>query len=132
MIEKVNLLSLELQLFLFHHEIKRGKNGIKKCGDRHLGCSKAITVYFWSITLCNSFGPSCFVKALETWTLRAGLIYAQFFLSNSRRKWGNLGDDMIDLKREQSQLKLKLNHLHDNVNIILEIMTSRQPIVKRI
>ena len=80
----------------------------------------------------RSFGPSCFVKASETWTFRAALIYAQFFMSNSRGKWGNLEDDMIDLKREQSQLKLKLNHLHDNVNIILKIMASRQPIVKRI
>ena len=44
----------------------------------------------------------------------------------------NLGDDMNDLKREQSQLKSKLNHLHDNVNTILEIMASRQPIVERL
>ena len=44
----------------------------------------------------------------------------------------NLGDDIVDLKREQSQLKSKLNHLHDNVNTILEIMASRQPIVERI
>ena len=44
----------------------------------------------------------------------------------------NLGDDMNDLKREQSQLKSKLNHLHDNVNTILEIMASRQPTVERL
>ena len=44
----------------------------------------------------------------------------------------NLGDDMVYLKREQAQLKSKLNHLDDNVKTILEIMASRQPTVERL
>lgn len=44
----------------------------------------------------------------------------------------NLGDDIRDVKREQAQLKAKLNHLDDNVKTILEIMVSRQPIVERL
>ena len=44
----------------------------------------------------------------------------------------NLGDDILDIKREQSQLKAKLNHLDDNVKTILEIMASRQPVVERV
>ena len=44
----------------------------------------------------------------------------------------HLGDDILDIKREQSQLKAKLNHLDDNVKTILEIMASRQPVVERV
>ena len=44
----------------------------------------------------------------------------------------NLGDDILDIKREQSQLKAKLNHLDDNVKTILEIMARRQPVVERV
>lgn len=44
----------------------------------------------------------------------------------------NLEEDILELKREQGQIKSKLNHLDDNVKTILEIMASRQPIVERI
>lgn len=44
----------------------------------------------------------------------------------------NLGENMQDLKWEQNQLKLKLNHIEDNIKTILEIMSSRHPAVERL
>ena len=44
----------------------------------------------------------------------------------------NLGEDILDLKREQFALKSKLSQLDDNVKTILEIMVSRQPPVERV
>ena len=44
----------------------------------------------------------------------------------------NLADDINDIKREQSQLKGKLNDLDDNIRTILDIMASRQPKVERL
>jgi hypothetical protein len=44
----------------------------------------------------------------------------------------NIGDNIMDMKREQAQLKAKLVHLDDTVKTILEIMVSRQPMVERL
>ena len=44
----------------------------------------------------------------------------------------DLGADISDVKREQLQLKSKLNHLDDSMKTILEIMASRHPLVERI
>ncbi len=44
----------------------------------------------------------------------------------------NLEEEILDLKREQNQIKSKLTHMDDNVKTILEIMASRQPTVERI
>lgn len=43
-----------------------------------------------------------------------------------------LETEILDMKRDASQIKSKLNHLDDNVKTILEIMASRQPVVERI
>ena len=44
----------------------------------------------------------------------------------------NVDENILDLKREQAQIKSKLAAMEDNINTILEIMVSRNPVVERV
>ena len=44
----------------------------------------------------------------------------------------NVDENILDLKREQAQIKSKLAAMEENINTILEIMVSRNPVVERV
>ena len=42
-----------------------------------------------------------------------------------------VGNNLVDLKKEQANLKIKLNGVEENIKTILDIMVSRNPNVQR-
>ena len=43
-----------------------------------------------------------------------------------------VGNNLVDLKREQANLKMKLMGVEENIKTILDIMVSRNPTVDRL
>ena len=43
-----------------------------------------------------------------------------------------VGNNLVELKREQANLKNKLNSVEENIKTILDIMVSRNPKVERL
>ena len=43
-----------------------------------------------------------------------------------------VGNNLVELKREQANLRNKLNGVEENIKTILDIMVSRNPIVERL
>jgi hypothetical protein len=43
-----------------------------------------------------------------------------------------VGNNLVELKKEQENLKMKLNGVEENIKTILDIMISRNPTVQRL
>ena len=43
-----------------------------------------------------------------------------------------VGEDLIDMKKEQAGIKGRIGRMEESIELILEIMQSRRPVVERV